>query len=138
MAKTLAHKLEMETPEQQWESVSFVFLDHSRMRDLNSKTFAKHTTTDVISFSFAPTPPEHGASGECAVNIDAALEAGPTYDGPSLELARYLVHGILHIYGMTDATKEEQSAMRKMEDTWLGEIASRIDLTDLIEESNGA
>jgi len=68
--------------------------------------------TDVITF----------AHGEIIISPETAQENAALY-GRSLdeELARYLVHGLLHLSGYEDQTPEEAARMHALQERLLAE-----------------
>ena len=75
--------------------------------------------TDVITFdkSFLNT-----ISGEIYISIDTVYENAGQFSGDCVlkELYRVIIHGVLHLLGFDDKSKEEQKIMRSKEDISLG------------------
>jgi len=119
--------------------LSIAFVDAPTMRRLN-RTFLQHRgLTDVLTFRYAeegvrcqvsgvragrtrhPTPvARHLTLGEILVSPtfarQYAQEHGVSYEE---ELARYVVHGLLHWVGHDDRTPRQRRRMRQMEDQLL-------------------
>lgn len=99
-------------------SVSIVCSDHETVRQLNRDYLNHDYNTDVLSFSLSDA--EGAVEGEVYVDLDTADERheefGVTFDQ---EVARYVVHGVLHLTGYDDATDEEKRRMRELEDEYL-------------------
>jgi rRNA maturation RNase YbeY len=74
--------------------------------------------TDVISF---PLEEEVRLEGEVYVNLDRAKEQAKHF-GVSFrnEVARLVIHGILHLVGYDDTTTEQARIMKSEEDRQLG------------------
>ena len=97
-------------------TLSITFLDAQHMRMLNRRFLRHDRPTDVLSFRY-----------------DGERVAGEIFIGPHLahayarehrvpyreELARYVVHGILHWLGHDDSTIAQQRAMRHRENRLL-------------------
>ena len=74
------------------------------------------TLTDVITFAYSKSPVE----GDIFISIDRITENAEQYGVDTLtELYRVMVHGVLHLIGYNDKTKEEQELMRSMENKYL-------------------
>ena len=89
-------------------SVSVLLTDDKRIRTLN-KHFLKHDyATDVISFGAE----EPGYLGDLVASVDTARrmakELGLSFRE---ELARYLVHGTLHLLGYDDQKPAARARM---------------------------
>jgi probable rRNA maturation factor len=82
--------------------------------------------TDVLSFPMGDFDPERGAFflGEIIVSHETAAreaqERGLTREN---ELARYAIHGLLHLLGYDDATPREAAAMARLQERLLAGAA---------------
>ena len=85
--------------------------------ELNQKHLDHNDYTDFIKFDYS-TPKE--VICDIAVSTDRVSE-NATLEGVSVEneLARALIHGILHCVGYSDKTPPEKQIMRKKEDEML-------------------
>jgi probable rRNA maturation factor len=103
-------------------SVSFVGL--ATMRALNREHKGKDRATDVLAFSLPQ--PGQGIVGDIyvcpAVAREQARELGIS---PQLELARLVVHGVLHVLGHDhpDGPEREQSPMWRRQEDYLRQLA---------------
>jgi probable rRNA maturation factor len=97
--------------------VTVVLHDQRASRALNARWLHHREPTDVISFVL-----EQGSrpEGEVYVNLDRT-RAQARYYGVRFghELARLVIHGVLHLTGMEDRTARERTAMRRREDALL-------------------
>ena len=101
---------------------SVVFVDAGQMRRLNARFTGHRALTDVLSFRY----PAEGAGGSLKEELvvgeiivaPAAARRYAQAHGLSYreELARYIVHGLLHWIGHEDRTAQQQRKMRKLED----------------------
>ena len=85
--------------------------------DVNVKHLNHDYYTDIISFDYS----EGGViSGDLLISFDRvkenARENGVLFQE---ELRRVIIHGILHLVGFKDKTKDERSIMRAQEDAAL-------------------
>lgn len=90
--------------------VSLVIIGEARMRKLNKKYRGKNRVTDVLAFDY----------GEIFICLPQAKKQAKRL-GHSLEqeLATLLIHGILHLAGYSDKTKEDYNKMvKKQEEIW--------------------
>jgi rRNA maturation RNase YbeY len=97
-------------------TLAITFIGASRMRALNKRFLRHDRLTDVLSFRYDGEP----VVGEIFIAPRAARayakRHGLAYAG---ELARYVVHGLLHWLGHEDRTPKEQRMMRSREDRLL-------------------
>ena len=81
---------------------------------INNKHLNHDYYTDIITFDYSRG---NRISGELFISVervkDNAVTLGLTYES---ELSRVIAHGILHLIGFKDKTKEEASVMRSKED----------------------
>jgi len=93
-----------------------------QIRGLNRKFLKHDRATDVISFGLgAETPNPEGQSGylgDLVVSQDTAVRLSKRLAIPAREeLARYLVHGVLHLAGYEDSTPARRKTMEKRQET---------------------
>jgi probable rRNA maturation factor len=71
---------------------------------MNLRFLQKDEPTDVLAFD----------SGEIVVSSDAAVRNAKIFKTePLYELYLYVVHGVLHILGFEDRTKEQRESMQQ-------------------------
>lgn len=101
--------------------VSIVFIDDQRMIELNSQYLHHNVTTDVLSFPLSDEA--NTLEGEVYVNLDQAQRQAREY-GVTVhnEVARLVIHGLLHLVGYRDATKREKIRMTEMEEMFLSRL----------------
>lgn len=97
--------------------LSVLLVGERRMRRLNRDYRRSDSDTDVLAF---PTDAQPGSDvlGDVVISIDRACRCS-RFLGVTLEeeLARYLVHGILHLRGHDDSTRARKERMwRKQEE----------------------
>ena len=97
--------------------IHIALMGDQALLELNQKHLDHNDYTDVITFDYS-TAKE--VNCDIAVSTDRVSE-NATYEGVSVEneLARVLIHGILHCVGYSDNTPNEKQIMRKKEDEML-------------------
>jgi len=98
--------------------INYIFCSDEFLADINIRFLKRDYYTDVISFDYT----EHDVvSGDIMISIDRvkenALNIGVSYID---ELKRIMVHGLLHLVGYDDSTKELKAIMSSREDLYLG------------------
>lgn len=92
------------------------FISSRRMRQLNGKFLRHDWATDVLSFRYNG----EAVAGEVLVSPRQAQRYAKAHGiAYRQELARYVVHGLLHWMGFEDATVKQQQRMRCLEDDLL-------------------
>lgn len=101
------------------DAVQLVLIDDDYMSDLNTTYRSKEGTTDVLSFDLG-TIPGQDSSGEVYVSLPRAQrQAAALCVPPLVELARLLVHGLLHLAGWVHDTPEQLAAMERETERFL-------------------
>lgn len=98
--------------------VIFVFCTDNYLLEVNQKFLQHDYFTDIITFPTSKIP--EIISGEIYISVDRVYENAhimKTLFG--IELARVLVHGVMHLIGYNDQTADEISKMRFKEDKYL-------------------
>lgn len=82
--------------------ISVAFVSKRRMARLNREHLGRLGATDVISFAFGETGPEHAIVGDIYISLEVARENAKEFGaGVREEIARLVVHGTLHVLGRT-------------------------------------
>lgn len=100
--------------------VSYIFCSDEQLLEIN-KSFLKHFYfTDVITFNYNE---DKVINGDIYISVDRvrdnANHLNITFD---CELARVMIHGILHLVGFNDKSKSDEAEMRKLEDFHIKEL----------------
>jgi probable rRNA maturation factor len=94
--------------------LSVSFLTDPALAKLHADYLDDPTTTDVITFEGDPSI---GHAGDVCVSVDTALAYSKKHDIPfAEELARYVIHGWLHLAGYDDLQPRKKRRMRAAED----------------------
>ena len=101
------------------DAVQLVLINDDYMSDLNTTYRSKEGTTDVLSFDLG-TIPGQNSSGEVYISLPQVQRQAAALSVPPLvELARLLVHGLLHLAGWIHDTSEQLDAMERETDHFL-------------------
>jgi probable rRNA maturation factor len=101
------------------------------MARLNARLLGHAGSTDVITLDYA-NPGAATLAGELFVCLDEALLQAPRFRCAwQTELARYLVHGILHLRGYDDTRPAARRKMKREENRLLRILRRRFRLSKL-------
>ena len=95
---------------------TIAMVDEPTMRSLNRRFLRQHGLTDVLSFRYDHEPVVGEILVSPAFARRYAAEHGLSYRE---ELARYVIHGLLHWMGHEDDTPGRRERMRILEDRLL-------------------
>ena len=94
--------------------LSITFLTDPALAKLHADYLDDPTTTDVITFEGDESL---GHAGDICVSVDTALAYSKKHDIPfAEELARYVIHGWLHLAGYDDLQPRKKRRMRAAEE----------------------
>lgn len=97
--------------------INIIFCSDNYILDVNMKYLQHDYFTDIITFDYCEG---NVLSGDLFISIDSVRENAEFYKtGFQDELNRVIVHGILHLIGYDDHSKEEIKVMRSKEDYYL-------------------
>ena len=100
--------------------IMFVFCDDQFLLKRNIKYLNHDTLTDVISFDYSN---ENKVSGDILISIERVKENAKLYNQTFYtELNRVMAHGLLHLLGYNDKSKEEAKIMKSKENYYLSKI----------------
>jgi probable rRNA maturation factor len=109
--------------------ISLAFVDNPTIHQLNRRYLQHDEPTDVLSFPLS----EAGAktlAGELVLGVEVAqAEAAERGHDVQVELALYVIHGLLHLCGEDDKSPEAARHMRQRERHYL----ERLGLPDISE-----
>tara|TARA_B100000683_G_scaffold50211_1_gene47635 strand:- start:3149 stop:3568 length:420 start_codon:yes stop_codon:yes gene_type:complete len=97
--------------------LSFVFCTDEYLLEKNIQFLDHDTYTDIITFDYCEGDI---ISGDIFVSVERVIENSNAF-GVDFEdeLDRVLIHGVLHLAGYQDKSKEEVNTMREKEDFYL-------------------
>jgi rRNA maturation RNase YbeY len=95
--------------------LNYVFCSDEYLYQINLEYLNHETYTDIITFDNSEK--EFDLSGDIFISIDRVNENAKTHNQEiETELSRVLAHGLLHLMGYKDKTKEESTLMRQKEE----------------------
>ena len=113
--KTWLHKIIEKAHNKIVGEIVFVFTSDEALHDINLSHLNHDTYTDIITFSTSIK--ESIISGEIYISIDRVKENAQNSNSDyTQELARVMVHGVLHLIGFNDGSDNEMAIMRSQED----------------------
>lgn len=97
--------------------VNYIFCSDEYLLNINKQYLNHDYYTDVISFDYS----EDGIiSGDIFISVDTVKDNAKEYEVEfEKELARVMVHGVLHFIGYKDKTDEDAKLMRQKENQYL-------------------
>jgi rRNA maturation RNase YbeY len=97
------------------KELNYVFCSDEYLYQINLEYLNHETYTDIITFDNSEK--EYDLSGDIFISIDRVKENAKTHNQKTeAELSRVLAHGLLHLMGYKDKTKEESTLMRQKEE----------------------
>ena len=96
------------------KAISIALVGKIRIKELNRKYRKKNKATDVLSFSY-------DGDGEIVLSPEIIKENARKFNlSTKKELARSLIHGILHLLGHDhEKTEKEEKKMQNLQDHYL-------------------
>lgn len=94
------------------------FVDSSQIHQLNKKHLEHDYTTDIITFDYSDN--FELLDGEIFISVDDAKSNAKKFKVQlNEELARLVIHGILHLLGYDDQITSDKIIMKRMENKLL-------------------
>ena len=102
--------------------IVYVFCNDNYLLGKNIKYLNHDNLTDVITFDYSK---DKLISGDILISINRVQENSNIFEVDFLnELQRVMAHGLLHLLGYNDKTKDEEKEIRKKENYYLEKISS--------------
>lgn len=103
--------------------LNYIFCDDEYLIAMNQQYLQHDTYTDIITFDYCENDV---INGDIFISVERVNENAQKYEvGFQEELLRVMGHGVLHLCGYKDKTKQEAEEMRKQEQ-WSLEIFEKI------------
>jgi rRNA maturation RNase YbeY len=119
----LLKKLLLKVAEEQhadFKAIELIFVDEEDIVKINQEHLNRDYVTDIISFRYDEREDLEAIEGTlycCAPRIkEQSHEFGAS---ESQEFYRIYIHGLLHLTGYDDQTKEDKAAMTQLENHYL-------------------
>ncbi|MGB5229647.1 MAG: rRNA maturation RNase YbeY [Eudoraea sp.] len=94
--------------------LSYIFCSDEYLIKINQKYLGHDTYTDIVTFNYSE---EDVISGEIYISVDRVRENAVKFkEDFNKELRRVMAHGVLHLLGYNDKSKNEKEEMRTKED----------------------
>lgn len=94
--------------------VDYIFCNDDYLLAINKQYLAHDTLTDIVTFDYSNGKQ---ISGDIFISVDRVRENAKIFSVEfENELLRVMSHGLLHLMGYGDKTKDEKSLMRSKED----------------------
>ena len=102
--------------------ISLAFVDSPTIHRLNLRYLQHDEPTDVLSFPLSD-PSAKRLSGELVIGVEVAkAQADERGHDVQVELALYVIHGLLHLCGHDDHDAASAAQMRQRERLYLGQL----------------
>ena len=102
------HKHEKKTGD-----IAYIFCDDERILEINTQYLKHKYFTDIITFDYSNS---NKISGDIFISLETVKDNSTLYKTKfDEELRRVIIHGILHLCGYEDNTREKKIEMRKYE-----------------------
>ena len=103
--------------------LALLFCTDEYMLKMNKEHLKHDYYTDILTFDYCM---ENSVSGDLLISWDTVQSNALKYKvDKQTELKRVVFHGILHLCGYNDKTKEEIQLMRSKENEYLEKYVSR-------------
>ena len=97
--------------------IHYIFCSDETLLEMNINQLNHDYYTDILTFEFSNN--DH-TEAEIYISIDRVKENAINLKQPfELEILRVIFHGVLHLCGYKDKTKQEAALMRTMEDKYI-------------------
>lgn len=108
------------------EELSFIYCSDEYLLSINQQYLNHDTYTDIITFDNSEI--ENVLSGDIFISYERVKENASIYKvSTTHEMHRIMIHGVLHLCGYLDETKQEKDKMTEKEDFYLNELNSLLE-----------
>lgn len=107
------------------KSINLILSTDNHLNKLKNTYFNKDHYTDVIAFNLEDSGDL--IDGEIYISMDRIIENSDQFNCDiNDELKRIIIHGLLHLIGYNDSTKEEKKSMTNLENSYLAKLSKPI------------
>lgn len=93
--------------------LTYIFCDDDKILEINRQYLQHDYYTDIITFDYSEADE---ISGDIFISLDTVLSNSQLYHtGFTDELHRVIIHGVLHLCGISDESEANQKQMRLAE-----------------------
>lgn len=97
--------------------INYIFCSDDFLLEINKQHLQHDYYTDIITFNLSES---EKVESDIYISIDRVKDNASNFKSNyQTELLRVIAHGLLHLIGYNDKTKDEQIIMRKKEDACL-------------------
>ena len=97
--------------------LTFIFCSDSYLKKINNDYLNHDYFTDVITFDYSK---KGVIKGDIYISVERVEDNATTYDVTfNEEIFRVIIHGVLHLCGFNDKSKDDQTKMRNKEDFFI-------------------
>ena len=97
--------------------INYIFCSDDYLLKLNLDFLKHDTLTDIISFDYSVGKELHG---DIYISVERVKENAKDFNETFTdEIARVIIHGVLHFCGYKDKTNDEEQLMRSKENYYL-------------------
>jgi probable rRNA maturation factor len=136
LRRIICHLLQDEFAIAEYE-LCFHLVDAQEMARINERFLNHPGSTDVITFDHAEQASKSSMHGEIFISVPDtvkhARDFGTTW--PS-EVARYVIHGLLHLRGYDDLRRDQRREMKREENRLLRAVQSKFAHRKLARKRN--
>ena len=99
-------------------SITFIFSNDDKLRNLKKEYFNEDVFTDSISFNLEEK--SDPIEGEVYISLERVYENALTFKQDFItECKRVIIHGCLHLLGYNDESSRDKRKMIQLEETYL-------------------
>lgn len=103
-----------------FSEINIYFCDNAEIRQLNKKYLQHDNNTDILTFEYGES-----AESDIIISVEQIGINAELYNIYIIEeLYRVIVHGILHLCGYKDKTKNEKNIIKLKENFYLEKIVN--------------
>ena len=96
------------------DNINIIYVSDEYILEINNKYLNHNFFTDIITFNYNS---ETLISGDIFISVERVRENAETFKcSYEKELLRVIIHGIFHLLGFNDESKQQKDKMRKLED----------------------